>query len=117
MRQGTEVYTPQDWKEARGRAATYLRALGAVGQAEQDLLNQALRAAHEAPATGSAKHPVTRVMEALFDLLPHDAGVAPIAMTPPIQRVKMLPEPIEFPIHDGLRQVVQLRELLFAEAH
>ena len=48
------------------------------------------------------EHPVTLVMEALFGFLPDSETVA---MTPPIERTTMLPEPMEFPVHDWLRRV------------
>ena len=56
----------------------------------------------------SSAHPVTLVMESLFDLLPPETA-APVAMTPPMQRVAMIPEKTEFPFHDAMRRLFNLK--------
>jgi hypothetical protein len=117
MNQGITVHGPREWSEAQRRAETYLRVLsGRLGSAEQQLLAQALITAREHHRADPAAHPVTLVMESLFALLPAEGAASPVAMTPPIQRVTMLPEKTEFPFHDGLRQLFRTQLLLFAGA-
>ncbi|CAN5538073.1 hypothetical protein BH20VER3_BH20VER3_17090 [soil metagenome] len=94
-----------------------MRALGQLGKAERELLDQALRSAREEHVLAPKTHPVTLVMEALFALLSKEEVAPPVSMTPPIQRVHMLPEPTEFPLHERLRQISRVRRLLFAGAH
>ena len=104
MNHGITGYGPREWSEGERRAETYLRVLhGEVGTAERELIDRATQAARK-QARSSAAHPVTLVMEALFSLLPFEETGSPIAMTPPIRRVSMLPEKTEFPLHDGLRR-------------
>ncbi len=115
MTQTISPYGPREWSEARRRAETYLRALqGGFGQGERALLAQALAKAHGQNREDRATHPVTLVMESLFGLLPPEDVSAPVAMTPPMQRVTMLPEKTEFPFHDGMRRLFQV--LPFADA-
>ncbi|MGI8890716.1 MAG: hypothetical protein ACR2G0_08035 [Chthoniobacterales bacterium] len=111
MRQRSSIYGLQEWNEAQRRAEIYLRTWrGQVGPAERKLLCLASDKACEQSFAAPSKHPVTLVMESLFDLLPEED--APVAMTPPIQRTRMLPEATEFPVHDVVRQIS--RTLLFA---
>ena len=115
MSQEITVHGPRDWSEAQRRAETYLRAWsGRLGSAERQLLAQALSAAREHRRANAAAHPVALVMEALFVLLPPEETAMPVAMTPPIQRVTMLPEKTEFPFHDGLRRLFRTQLLPFA---
>ena len=94
---------PRKWHEARRRAECYLRALrGAIGAAEGQLVIRALTMARAQHGRDPATHPVTMVMETLFDLLP--VGQTSVPMAPPIQRATMLPEPMEFPVRDWLRR-------------
>lgn len=95
---------PQKWNEAQRRAETYLRALrGVFGPGERELVASALASARGQSQLNQDAHPVTLVMEALFGFLPAVAAEIP-AMTPPLQRATMLPEPMEFPVHDWLRR-------------
>jgi len=115
MNQGITVHGPREWSEAQRRAETYLRAWsGSLGSAEQRLFTRALTAAREHHHADPAAHPVTLVMEALFVLLPLEETAPPVAMTPPIQRVTMLPEETEFPFHQGLRRLFRTQLLPFA---
>ncbi len=117
MKQGMTAYGPREWSEAQDRAATYLRALqGGLGAEQRQLLSQALRMALAERATAPATHPVTLLMEALFALLAEAEPTEPVPMAPPMQRVTMLPEPTEFPLHDGIKRVFRTRHLLFAGA-
>lgn len=96
----------QRWHEAQRRAETYLRLCRETfGAAERRLLASALASARAQARLHDDTHPVTLVMEALFGFLPATA----IAMTPPLQRSTMLPEPTEFPVHDWFRRVFRLR--------
>lgn len=100
----------QPWAEAQRRAEIYLRALrGGFGVAERDLLAGALTSARSQYLLSPQSHPVTLVMEALFGFLPahlpNDQPAAPIA--PPLQRASMLPEPVEFPLHDWCRRALR----------
>ncbi len=93
----------QKWNEARRRAEAYLRAVrGGFGPGERHLVASAIASARGQLQLNHNAHPVTLVMEALFGFLPAAAGEIP-AMAPPIQRATMLPEPMEFPVHDWLR--------------
>ena len=97
-----------EWNEAQRRAETYLRALhGRIGPADRTLLVDALATARRR-GTESSAHPLTLVMESLFDLLPPETA-APVAMTPPMQRVAMIPEKTEFPFHDAMRRLFNLK--------
>lgn len=117
MNQPISPYGPREWSEGRRRAETYLRALqGEFGAAELELVSRSIRAARERDRESGAAHPVTLVMESLFDLLSREESAAPAAMTPPMQRVSMLPEKTEFPFHDGLRRLFRTRLLPFAGA-
>jgi hypothetical protein len=113
MKQKISPHGAREWSEARQRAETYLRALrGTFGAAESQLLAQVLVTARERP--DAAVHPVTLLIESLFALLSAEAAATPVAMTPPIQRVTMLPEKTEFPFHDGLRRLFRTQLLPFA---
>lgn len=91
------------WQEAQRRGETYLRLCrGEFGADERHLLASALASARAQSRLSDGTHPVTLVMEALFGFLPTDA---PLAMTPPIRRSTMLPEPTEFPVHDWMRRI------------
>lgn len=97
------THLPQNWNEAQRRAETYLRALrGVFGRGERQLVASAITSARRQLQLDLDAHPVTLVMEALFVFLPAAAAEMP-AMTPPLQRATMLPEPMEFPVHDWLR--------------
>jgi hypothetical protein len=99
------------WSEAQQRAETYLRALfGAFGARQRELLARAMQTAR-AQEGDVATHPVGLVMRALFALLEASAG---FVMAPPVQRVSMLPEKIEFPFHEGLGRLFHTRLLPFA---
>ena len=96
---------PQKWSEARRRAEVYLRALGgSFGSTERLLVARALTIAREQHRQNADTHPVTLVMETLFDLLPAPAAAPAAPMTPPIHRATMLPGSTEFPVHDWLRR-------------
>lgn len=96
----------EKWGEAHGRAETYLRLVrGGFGPGERSLLASALASAREQLRLDARVHPVTLVMEALFGCLPSASAAE---MTPPIERSRMLPEPLEFPIHNWLRRVLAL---------
>ena len=129
MQQAITVHGPREWNEAQRRAETYLGALrGGFGERERELVARALRAAREEHQPGASSqlssphatqvpvspHPVTRVMELLFDILPTQDTIAPPAMAPPIQRTSMLPEKTEFPFHDGLHRLFRAQLLSFA---
>jgi hypothetical protein len=104
MEQNAATYVSHQWSEAQRRAETYLRALRSeFGSAERQLLARALAGAREQHRQGVVSHPVTLVMESLFEMLPPQKMAPPLAMAPPISRATMLPEPIEFPLHDWLR--------------
>ncbi len=93
----------QKWNEAHRRAETYLRLLrGEFGRRERQLAALALNSARGQIQQHHDAHPVTLVMEALFGFLSGAPAKMP-AMTPPLQRATMLPEPMEFPVHDWLR--------------
>lgn len=116
MNQTISTFGAREWSEAGRRAETYLRSLqGGTNAAEPTLLAQALATARTRSATDETTHPVTLVMESLFDLLPPAKAPAP-TMTPPIDRVRMLPEKTEFPLHDGLRRIFRSEIFLFAGA-
>ena len=111
-------YGPREWSEGMRRGETYLRAWrGRCEAAERKQLAQAIAIARAQSASGDPRHPVTLVMESLFDLLPVENERAALATTPPIQRVRMLPEKTEFPLHDGLRRLLRPRFLAFAGAN
>ena len=86
---------------------------GTLGHAERQLAREAETAARARQFEGV--HPVTLIMEALFRMLPE--GEAPVAMTPPMQRVSMLPERTEFPLHDGWSRFFRTCLIPFAGAH
>lgn len=97
-------HLPQKWSEAHRRAEIYLRALrGGFGLDERQLVASAISSAGGQLRLNPNAHPVTLVMEALFGLLP-ESSPGSVAMTPPLQRARMLPEPMEFPVHDWLRR-------------
>ncbi|MDQ3116218.1 MAG: hypothetical protein M3Q86_06355 [Verrucomicrobiota bacterium] len=103
MKDTISRHLPQHWSEAHRRAETYLRALGGeFGPIERKLAARALAAARAERRPEFMAHPVTLVMRALFSILAHEKTAQPVAMTPPIQRTTMLPEPTEFPLHDWL---------------
>jgi hypothetical protein len=105
MQQMAATYLPQQWSEAHRRAEIYLRALRSeFGSAERQLVARALASAREQHRRGAATHPVTLVMESLFEMLPPQNTMTPITMTPPLARASMLPEKTEFPLHDWLRR-------------
>ncbi len=115
MDQTVSFQRAADWSEARRRAETYLRALhGRFGTPEREQVARAITAARVRLSQGSETHPVTLVMKALFDLLPAPSAAAPLCMTPPIRRVRMLPEKTDFPFHAGLRQLFRTQLLPFA---
>ncbi len=93
----------RQWSEAHYRAEAYLRTLrGRFETAERQLVTSAMASARGQVRLNPEAHPVTLVMEALFGFLPDAEAVA---MTPPIERTRMLPEPMEFPLHDCLRRI------------
>lgn len=97
------THFPQAWSEAQRRAEAYLQTLrGTFGSEEQDLVASAMASARGQFRLNPEEHPVTLVMEALSGFLP---GAVVLAMTPPITRATMLPEPMEFPVHDWLRRI------------
>ena len=109
MNQTISSHGVREWNEARRRAETYLRVLhGRIRPADRTLLIETLAKARQRRETQSLVHPVTLVMESLFDLLPTGTA-APVAMTPPMQRVPMIPEKTEFPFHDALRRLFNLK--------
>ncbi len=96
----------QKWNEALARAEAYLRALrGRFGASERELLGSAVTSARGQLQLNAEAHPVTLVMEALFGFLPAAAG--PALMAPPLQRARMLPERMQFPLHDWLGGIVR----------
>lgn len=98
MRQPAQI--SGQWQEAQRRAETYLRTLrGSFGPAERQLLAAALTSARGQLRLNPETHPVTLVMEALFGFLSSLPNDRP-PMAPPLRRATMLPEPIEFPLHD-----------------
>jgi hypothetical protein len=100
MSHSTELSQP--WQEAERRAETYLRTLrGRLDRPERGLVANALSSARGQSQLASEAHPVRLVMEALFDSLQAVPNEKP-PMTPPLRRATMLPEPIEFPLHDWL---------------
>jgi hypothetical protein len=109
MNQPIPRHGVREWNEARRRAETYLRALhGGIGPTERTLLLDVLAKARRNYGTESSTPPVTLVMESLFDLLPPETA-APVAMTPPMQRVAMIPEKTEFPLHAAMRRLFNLK--------
>ncbi len=111
-------YGQQEWNEGKRRAETYLRAWhGRSDAAEAKQLAQAVAIARARSDNGDRRHPVTLVMESVFDLLPNKNLCAPVATAPPIQRVRMLPEKTEFPLHDALRRFFRNGFLAFAGAN
>jgi hypothetical protein len=99
----SSLYGPREWDEARRRAETYLRALrGRIGTAERECITDAMEVARCGHDDGT--HPVTRVMESLFDLLSAADGES-VATVPPMQRASMLPEQTVFPLHDTWRRL------------
>ncbi|HEY2712270.1 MAG TPA: hypothetical protein VGI60_07130 [Chthoniobacterales bacterium] len=116
MNYGITGYGPGAWSEAQQRAETYLNALhGGLGSAQRELLVRAMQSARE-QEENVATHPVTLVMQALFAALSKET-TAIIAMAPPIQRVAMLPEKVEFPFHEGLGRLFRTQLLPFAGAN
>jgi hypothetical protein len=108
MNQTISSHGLREWNEAQRRAEAYLRALkGRIGPADRTLLVDALAKARRHSGTERSAHPVTLVMESLFDLLSPETA-APVAMTPPIKRVAMIPEKTEFPFHDAMRRLFNL---------
>src|SRR5262245_36970667 len=98
MDQTVSFQRAADWSEARRRAETYLRALhGRFGTPEREQVTRAIAAAWARQNQESESHPVTLVMKSLFDLVPAPSAAAPLCMTPPIRRMRMLPEKTEFP--------------------
>jgi len=117
MNQTISSHGVREWNEARRRAETYLRALhGRIRPVDRTLLVDALAKAHRRRGTENSAHPVTLVMESLFDLLPPETAV-PIAMTPPMQRVAMIPEKTEFPFHNAMRRLFNLKFFPSAGVH
>ncbi len=117
MKDTISRHLPQHWSEAHHRAETYLRALGGeFGPVERKLAARALAAARAERRPEFMAHPVTLVMRALFSILAHEKTAPPVAMTPPIQRTTMLPEPTEFPLHDWVRGVARGRFFKLAGA-
>ena len=116
MNQAISPNSSRAWTEAQQRAETYLSALcGRTGPAENALLEQAIATAREESCEGNnAHHPITLVMESLFALLSRAEIVAPLAITPPLTRASMLPEKIEFPLHEGMRRLFGARDFPFA---
>ena len=109
MNQTISSHGLREWNEAQQRAETYLRALhGRIGPAERTLLADALAKARGRRGTKRLAHPVTLVMESLFDLLPPETA-APVAMTPPMQKVAMIAEKTEFPLHDAMWRLFNLK--------
>ena len=108
-------HLPQKWSEAHRRAETYLRALrGGFGSDERQLLARAVGVAREQHRQQIETHPVTLVMETLFDLLPTADAMPLLALAPSIHRTTMLPEPMEFPVHNWLRRISRWPKLTFA---
>ena len=117
MKETISRHLPQHWSEAHRRAETYLRALGGeFGPVERKLAARALAAARAEHRPEFMAHPVTLVMRALFSILAQEKPAQPVAMTPPIQRTTMLPEPTEFPLHDWLRGLFRGRFFKLAGA-
>jgi hypothetical protein len=117
MMEGISGYGPREWNEAQRRAETYLRVLhGRIGPAEGNLLANALAKARGRSRTEDSAHPVTLMMESLFDILPPETA-APVAMTPPMQRVAMIPEKTEFPLHDAMRRLFRSEAFPFGGVH
>jgi hypothetical protein len=118
MMEGISGYGPREWSEGMRRGEAYLRAWrGECGPTENEQLAEAIALARAQAVGGDPRHPVTLVMESLFDLLPLENARGTVATTPPIQRVRMLPEKTEFPLHDGLRRLFRPRLLRFAGAN
>ncbi len=110
MKNTISRHLPQHWSEAHRRAETYLRALGGeFGPVERKLAARALATARAEHRPEFMAHPVTLVMSALFAILAQEKTAPPVAMTPPIQRTTMLPEPTEFPLHDWVRGLSRRR--------
>jgi len=117
MMEAISGYGPREWSEGMRRGETYLRAWrGRCDAGERKQLAQAIAIARAQSASGDSRHPVTLVMESLFDLLPMENERATVPSTPPIQRVRMLPEKTEFPLHDNLRRLLRPRFLAFTGA-
>lgn len=114
MNHGITGCCPAAWDEAQQRAETYLYALyGEFDSGQRELLARATQSAR-ARSENAATHPVTLVMQALFALL---ETTPTFAMTPPIQRVSMVPEKIAFPFHEGLGRLFRTHLLPFAGAN
>jgi hypothetical protein len=108
---------PCEWDEARRRAETYLRALrGRFGPTECEQVVQAIATARAQQSVDSTTHPVTLVMEMLFVRLRPQTTARAVTITPPLQRVSMLPEKTEFPFHEALRRLFRIQFLPFAGA-
>lgn len=91
------------WQEAQRRGETYLQArCGGFGADQRHLLASALASARAQSRLSASTPPVKLVMEALFGFLPPTES---LTMAPPIQRSTMLPELMEFPVHDWFRRV------------
>jgi len=117
MMEAISGYGPREWNEGMRRGETYLCAWrGRCEAAERKQLAQAIAVARARSESGDPRHPVTLVMESLFDLLPMENARAAVPTAPPIQRVRMLPEKTEFPLHDGLRRLLRPRFLAFTGA-
>src|SRR4051812_46316540 len=97
----------QKWSEAHRRAETYLRALfGQFNASERQLLARAVGEARELHRYRDEAHPTRLVMEAIFNLVEpvlYPAADTLTPMAPRLHRTVMLPEPIEFPLHDYMR--------------
>ena len=77
-----------------------------LGTPEYLLVTNALRSARLQSQLDPEVHPVKLVMEALFEALPLAPNDQP-PRTPPLRRATMIPEPIEFPVHDWLEDLLR----------
>lgn len=97
----------EQWQDARRRAEAYLRAQrGGFSVVERALLASAFTSARGQARLDPQAHPSALVMEALTGFLASIPRTDPTPMNPPIYRSRMLPEPIEFPLHDWLRRIL-----------
>jgi hypothetical protein len=97
----------EQWQEARRRAETYLRAQrDGFGIPERALLASAFTSARAQARLDPQAQPSALVMEALTGFLAPTSRSDATPMSPPIQRSRMLPEPIEFPLHDWMRRIL-----------
>jgi hypothetical protein len=103
------LHLGEQWQEARRRAETYLRAeRGACGVRERALLASAFASARGQLRLDPDARPSALVMEALSGFLASTSRAGATPMSPPIQHSRMLPEPIEFPLHDWMRRILGL---------